>query len=103
QVSASRIAFGNMVKSALEQLPEARLDKRRRTLLESELAALGDDDDFWRLQAHSLAVLATPDKVRTFRLATALTDTLQVSDRFYLTPLLRAIAFPQAALVLALS
>jgi hypothetical protein len=87
----------------LEQLTEAGLDKRRRALLEAELAALGEDEDFWRLQAHSLAVLATPDRVRTFRLATALTDTVQVSDRFYLKPLLRAIAFPQTALVLALS
>jgi hypothetical protein len=102
-VSASRIAFGNMAKSASEQLTKAGFDKRRRALLEAELTALGEDEDFWRLQAHSLAVLATPDSVRTFRLATALTDTVQVSDRFYLKPLLRAIAFPQTALVLALS
>ncbi|AHB47890.1 hypothetical protein W911_05055 [Hyphomicrobium nitrativorans NL23] len=102
-VSASCIAFGNMAKSASEQLTKAGLDKRRRALLEAELAALGDDEDFWRLQAHSVAVLATPDSVRTFRLATALTDMVQVSDRFYLKPLLRAIAFPQTALVLALS
>ena len=47
------------------------------------------------LQAHSLAVLATPDSVRTFRLATAITDMVEVSDRFHLKPLLRAIAFPQ--------
>ena len=55
------------------------------------------------LQAHSLAVLATPDSVRTFRLATAITDRVEVSDRFHLKPLLRAIAFPQHAFVLALS
>ncbi|WP_072394037.1 hypothetical protein [Hyphomicrobium sp. CS1GBMeth3] len=102
-VSASRIAFGNMVKSASEQLVTAGFDKRRRALLEAELTALAEDEDFWRLQAHSLAVLATPDSVRTFRLATAMTDTVQVSDRFHLKPLLRAIAFPQTAFVLALS
>jgi hypothetical protein len=50
-----------------------------------------------------LAVLATPDNMRTFRLATAITDTVEVSDRFHLKPLLRAIAFPQHAFVLALS
>jgi len=102
-VKASRIAFGNLTKSALHQLDAAGFDKRRRALLEDELAALGEDDDFWRLQAHSLAVLATPDSVRTFRLATAITDTVEVSDRFHLKPLLRAIAFPQHAFVLALS
>ncbi|MCA3644580.1 MAG: hypothetical protein IOC63_22550, partial [Methylobacterium sp.] len=41
--------------------------------------------------------------VRTFRLATSVTETVEVSDRFLLKPLLRAIAFPQHAFVLALS
>ena len=102
-VSASHIAFSNLTRSALQQLEAIAFDKRRRALLEAELAALGEDEAFWRLQAHSLAVLATPDAVRTFRLATAVTDRVEVSDRFHLKPLLRAIAFPQHAFVLALS
>jgi len=102
-VKASRIAFGNLTRTALNQLEAAGFDKRRRALLEVELAALGDDDAFWRLQAYSLAVLATPDRVRTFRLATAVAESAEVSDRFHLKPLLRAIAFPQNAFVLALS
>ncbi len=102
-VKASRIAFANLTKTALEQLDASGFDKRRRALLAAELAALGEDDAFWQFQAHSLAVLATPDAVRTFRLATAITDTVEVSDRFHLKPLLRAIAFPQHAFVLALS
>ena len=102
-VTASRIAFGNLTRTALEQLDAAGFDKRRRALLEAELAALGEDDDFWRVQAHSLAVLATPDNLRTFRLATAVSETVEVSDRFHLKPLLRAVAFPQHAFVLALS
>lgn len=102
-VGASRIAFSNHTKTALQQLEAAGLDKRRIAKLEAELAGLGDDDDFWSLQAHSLAVLATPDSIRSFRLATAVSDTVEVSDRFHLSPLLRAIAFPQHAFVLALS
>lgn len=102
-VRASRIAFGNLSKAAFEQLEAVAFDKRRRALLEAELAALGEDDAFWSLQARSLAVLATPEHVRTFRLATAITDRVEVSDRFHLKPLLRAIAFPQHAFVLALS
>lgn len=102
-VKASRIAFGNLTRAALGQLEAAGFDKRRRALLEAELSALGDDDAFWRLQAHSLAVLATPDSVRTFRLATRVSESAEVSDRFHLKPLLRAIAFPQNAFVLALS
>jgi len=103
QVAGSRIALGNLTRTALQQLEAAGFDKRRRALLEAELDALREDDAFWRLQAHSLAVLATPDSVRTFRLATAVTETVEVSDRFHLKPLLRAIAFPQHAFVLALS
>jgi hypothetical protein len=102
-VAASRIAFGNLTKTALEQLDTNGFDKRRRALLEAELSALGEDDDFWRLQANSLAILATPETVRTYRLATAVTDTVEVSDRYHLKPLLRAVAFPQHAFVLALS
>lgn len=103
KAGASRVAYGNLVKSGIEQLEQIGIDKRRRAMLEGELDALKNDEDFWRLQANSLAVLATPDRIRTFRLATAVTDTVQVSDRFHLKPLLRAMAFPQTALVLALS
>lgn len=103
QVAASRIAFGNLAKAGIAQLDAKGFDRRRRDLFEVAFAALADDDAFWRLQAHSLAVLATPDTVRTYRLATAISDTVQVSDRLHLKPLLRAIAFPQTAFVLALS
>jgi len=102
-VSQSRIQYGNLVKEGLKLLDEAGIDKRRRALLETECAALGEDDEFWKYQAHSLAVLATPDNLRSFRLATSVKDTVQVADRFLLKPLLRAIAFPQTAYILALS
>ena len=102
-VAQSRVQFGNLVKDGLRLMEEAGIDKRRRALIETECAALGDDDEFWKYQAHSLAVLATPDNLRSFRLATAVKDMVQVSDRFLLKPLLRAIAFPQTAYILALS
>ncbi len=102
-VTLSRISFGNLTRTALERLDAAGFDKRRRAALEENLLALDEDDDFWRLQANSLAVLATPDSLRIFRLATEVTETVEVSDRFYLKPLMRAMAFPQHAFVLALS
>ncbi len=102
-VKASRIAFANLVKSALTQLDTIGFDKRRRAALEAELSALGEDDGFWSHQANSLGILATADSVRTFRLATAISDMVEVSDRYYLKPLLRALAFPQHTFVLALS
>jgi hypothetical protein len=102
-VTLSRIAFGNLTRTALEQLDVADFDKRRRAALEEKLLALDEDDDFWRFQANSLAVLATPDSLRTVRLATEVTETVEVSDRFHLKPLMRAMAFSQHAFVLALS
>ncbi len=102
-IGASRIEYGNLVKTALGQLSDAGFDKRRRALLEEGLAMLADDDEFWRVQAHSLAVLATPDRVTTFRLANKLKAISEVSDRFHMKPLLRAVTFPHEAFVLALS
>lgn len=102
-VNASRIELGNLSKVAKHQLEAIGFDKRRLALLEAGLSDLEADDAFWRVQANSLAVLATPDSVRTFRFATAISSGVEVSDRFHLKPLLRAIAFPQHAFVLALS
>lgn len=102
-VSASRTEFGNMRKAAVQQLTAAGFDKRRLALLDEELSGLQEDDEFWRFQANSLIVLATPDQVRTYRIATSISPGIQVSDRFHLKPLLRAMAFPQHAYVLALS
>jgi len=99
---ASRIELGNLVSEARGQLEAAELDKRRLSVLLEQFDAL-DDNEFWRLQANSLAILATPDSLRTFRLANELTPMVQVSDRFHLKPMLRAITFPHSAYVLALS
>ncbi len=102
-IEKSRITFGNLGKEALAQLADSGPDKRRLASLIEELDDLSDDDDFWRHQAHSLAVFATPDSIRTFRLANRLTDMVEVSDRFHLKPLLRAVTFRNAAHVLAIS
>ena len=100
---ASRIELGNLLKSALAQLDAQGFDKRRRAHVEEAVQALREDDDFWQMQAHSLAVLVTPDALRTYRLATSVKPLAAVSDRYHLTPLLRAIGFSQHAHVLALS
>src|SRR5271169_3520584 len=49
------------------------------------------------------SILATPEHIRTFRLANALLPQVEVSGRFHLKPLLRAITFPHVAFVLTLS
>jgi hypothetical protein len=69
---ADRIQLGNLLKIALGQLENANVDKRQRTAIQEHVEDLIDDDDFWRFQANSLAVLTTPEQIRTFRLATGL-------------------------------
>lgn len=102
-IDAARIEFRNLVDEALAQLTAIDFDKRRLAALSEQLQELRDDEEFWTFQANSLAVFATPDRIRTFRLGNHLTSKFDVADRFDLGPLFRAIAFPHAALVLALS
>lgn len=100
---ADRIELKNLAAEAIEQLEASEADRHAVTALREELEGLVDDDDFWAEQAHSLAVFATHAGVRTFRLPNRLSSVVEVGDRFYVKPLLRAITFPQAAFVLALA
>jgi hypothetical protein len=100
---ADRIELKNLAAEATDQLETAGADRRAVADLREALDDLVDDDDFWTEQAHSLAVFAAPGGLRTFRLPNRLTSVVEVADRFYVKPLLRAITFPQAAFVLALA
>lgn len=103
ETEADRIALRNLVDEAVGQLHAAGVDKRRVRPLEDELLDLVDDDEFWAHQANGLAVLATPDSIRTFRLPTRLVPIVEVADRFHVKPLLRVLTMPQSAFVLALA
>lgn len=100
---ASRIELRNFARQAREQLEGEEFDKRRLAALMEEIEALDDDDEFWSMQANSLAIFATPDSLRTYRLGNQLTSMVEVADRFFLKPLLRAMTFSHSAYVLALS
>src|SRR5690606_28131098 len=77
-VEASRIALGNLAKQAIAQLEGVDFDKRRLWPIGEQLDDLLEDDEFWRFQAHSLAVFVTPDDIRTFRLANRLPSVVEV-------------------------
>ena len=100
---AERIAYKNGVRDALAQLEGA--DKDDLAGLAEELEVLEDEDsaEFWRHQARSLAVFATPTSLRSFRLPNRLTPVAVGGTRFLVKPLLRAVTFPQTAFVLALA
>jgi len=80
EAAGDRIELKNLAKEALRQLETANADKRRVAALMDHLDDLVDDDEFWRFQARSLAVLATPDNARTFRVPNALVPIVEVSD-----------------------
>ena len=103
EAQAERIELKNLVAEAAEQIEAA--GGRRRTVQEvrEPLDELLEDDSFWAEQARSLAVFASPNGLRTYRLANRLTNSVEVADRFYIKPLLRAVTFSQAGFVLALA
>ncbi|WP_024365951.1 hypothetical protein [Arthrobacter sp. TB 26] len=94
----ARSLFG----SALELL-RAGANKDSLTAIESFLHELLETPEFWFDMGRSLAIFATPTSVLEFRLPNDLENHVSVSDRFAITPLLRAVTFPNAALVLAIS
>ena len=100
---ASRIELRNLSKEAAQQLRASAFDKKRLSALEQELQELEEDEEFWRFQANSLAVLATPDDLVTYRLPNNLRPRAEVSDRFHLAPIIRTLSFPYSAFVLAIS
>ena len=100
---ADRIELKNLVSDAAGQMDAAGADRAAVFEVREALDTLVDDDDFWAQQARSLAVFASPAGLRTFRLPNRLTSVVEVADRFYVKPLLRAVTFPQAAFVLALA
>jgi Bacterial archaeo-eukaryotic release factor family 11/GvpH len=103
EAQASRIELKNLAADAAEQLQVAGAERRAVTDVREALDDLAEDDEFWAEQAHSLAVFATPEHLRTYRLPNRLEKAVEVADRFYVKPLLRAVTFPQAGFVLALA
>lgn len=103
KIGEARTRLGQLLKVAETQLEEAGAAKRTIWPVSEQVNDLIDDDDFWAFQSRSLAVFVTPDSIRTYRLPNHLTEMVQVSDRFHLKPLIRAVTVPQHAFVLALA
>lgn len=98
---SDRIVLKNLTKEATEQA-EAIADKRQIQAMTSYLEELQEDDEFWKFQANGLAILVTPESIQTYRLAYPVAQATEVSDRFYLKPLMSALQ-PMSAYVLAIS
>lgn len=97
-----RLVARGLVDRAVDELRTIG-DKRAVEPVVDHLEALVEDSGFWRTVGRSLAVFATPTSMVEFRLPNELTSSVSVGERFAITPLLRAVTFPHAALVLAIS
>lgn len=98
-----RLVFKNQIREGLGKLELLGIGSADREAISAALEEIEDDEEFWRFQAHSLAVLVTPEKTVTFRLPHALGARVEASDRFFVKPLIRAITTPRSAYVLALA
>lgn len=100
---AGRIELKNRAREAVDGLRGLGIDRGAVSAFEEALAELDGDEHFWAHQANSLAVFVAGERIVTFRLPNRLTGLAEVGDRFHVKPLLRAVTFPHAAFVLALS
>ena len=104
ETQRDRLLLRDLTRTAVEQLRAGGASADEVEDIESHLLHLAEDDDeFWVDQADSLAIFASPDRFETHRLPNHLTAMVEVSDRFHIKPLMRAVTFPQAAWILALA
>jgi hypothetical protein len=102
-VEASRIDFRNLLKEAMRQIESAGVTRQRAIAIAEFGVSLESDDAFWEFQSESLAVFITPEFIRTYRLPNHFASGVELSDRFHIAPLVRAVSFPHIGYVLCLS
>jgi len=103
EADQAKIQLKNLLRTAVDQLVAADTPAAIVGAITESVEDLIGDRDFWRYQSTSLAVFVNATTRTTYRLPSVLVSAVEVSDRFYIKPLLRAVTFPQAALVLALA
>ena len=60
RAQADRIKLKNLARRAAERPQAAGTDKQSCAAIAEQVDDLVDDNEFWRFQAHSLAIFATP-------------------------------------------
>ncbi|WP_314146681.1 hypothetical protein [uncultured Leifsonia sp.] len=103
EADRARIELKNHLAQAVKALETLGVPRARVAAVQAEGETILEDRDFWRYQSRSLAVFLDGELAETFRLPNRLTSVCEVADRFYVKPLLRAVTFPQSALILALA
>jgi hypothetical protein len=77
QAKGDPIELKNLARRAAEQLQAAGTDKRSCVAIAEQLDDLVDDHEFWRFQAHSLAIPSESADVSLAQCASAARDRLR--------------------------
>jgi hypothetical protein len=96
------VRFKNLLKQ-LEASLQQKYRVRETNPLLAPFRALGEDDSFWDHTLDGLAVLATADMFRVYRLQRAVPELAIVADTFHVKPLLRILQSADRYQVLGLS
>ena len=99
----TRIEFRNLAAEVERQLDVHDTPSPVRKRMAAALAALNDDEEFWRSQDEGLVVLADDEQLRAFRLHETVTNSVAVGDRFDVGALLRDATAPDRAFLLELT
>ena len=96
------IRFKNLIREAEEKVAELNETDRLKDPLESAKAYI-DNYDFWQHQDYGLAFFINSEGIKYYRLPRNFEESVRVSDRFYLKPLLPVLTNDNKFYLLALS
>lgn len=96
------IRFRNLVKSMEESLRQQYPKRDIKSLLQP-FYTLADDAVFWNNTQDGLAVLASPDIFRVYKLQRPVAELAVVADSFHIKPLLRIVQSADRYQILGLS
>lgn len=102
EVRQDPVQLRNLIEAADRQLTDAGLAEHASHVLDP-VRSLLDDREFWQHQDAGLAIFASPDVQRRFRVPIALRPTAVVGDTFHVSPLAPMLTGTGEFLVLALS
>ena len=102
ETDVDRIELKNLLKAAVAEMEAGDTPKRAIWPIEQAVEELVDDHDFWASRPTASRSSRPPRASAPSGCRTSCSSLVEVSDRFHIKPLLRAVTFPQNAYVLAI-
>ncbi len=103
ETEANRLRYRAALDRVRELLPSADGGDGAGAALVEALEPLTQDEEFWRYQSDGLAVFASPDIQRLYRLPGSVPDLVVVASSFHTRPMLEYLQAPDRYWVLGLS